>query len=79
MGVSGQDVQLSPAARKIFDLYIESKNVEKLNVPGTFWEHYGKYDTKPGLKLLIHSRNRQSPLVTMRIEDFMTLLRKSIN
>ncbi len=32
MGAGGEDVQLSPAARKLFPYSLECKNVEKLNV-----------------------------------------------
>ena len=32
MGVSGEDLQLSPAARKLIPFAIECKNQEKLNV-----------------------------------------------
>lgn len=78
MGVSGLDIVLSPAARKVFDLAVEVKCVEKLVVPTTFWKHYNLYKDSPSLKLLVHSKNRHTPLVTLRIEDFMKILEKSI-
>lgn len=79
MGVSGLDLILSPAARKIMDLAIEAKNVEKLAVVSVFNAHYNKYQTgscSNSLKLLIHKRNRQRPLVTMDFEDFIKLYKE---
>lgn len=74
MGQNGVDVILSPAAQKVFDFEIEAKCVEKLQVVPTFWEHYDKYKDKKGLKLLIHSKNRSLPLVTMTWEQFLGLI-----
>ncbi len=73
MGQNGEDVMLSPAARKIYPLFIECKNVEKLNVVGVFNEHYSKYKDRKGYSLLVHARNRQEPLVTLRFEDFIKM------
>jgi hypothetical protein len=77
MGQNGVDVILSPAAQKVFDLYIECKQVEKLNVVSTFYEHFNKYADKPGLKLLVHGRNRTESMITLKFIDFMELLTKS--
>lgn len=74
MGQNGVDVIESPAAKKVFDLAIECKNVETLNVFTTFWEHYEKYRNEPSLKLLVHAKNRAIPLVTMTWEQFLNLL-----
>ena len=83
MGSSGEDIQLSPAAKKIFNLCIECKNVEKLNVVTTFIKHYqgyaGKEKWRGSMKLLIHSRNRTEPMVTMRLSTFKKLLQVWIN
>lgn len=76
MGESGVDIQLSPAARRVVDLAIECKNVEKLNVVGVFIEHFTKYASQPSLKLLVHSRNHTEPMVTMRWDDFIPLLER---
>jgi hypothetical protein len=74
MGAAGEDVMLSPAARKLFDLYIECKNCEKLNVPGIFLEHATKYKAKGGVSLLVHSRNRSPVLVTLFWADLCGLV-----
>lgn len=74
MGQPGVDLILTPAARRLFDLAIECKNVEALNTISVFWEHYGKYAGTPALKLLIHKRNRTEPLVTLRWEDLLRII-----
>jgi hypothetical protein len=78
MGQNGEDLVLSPAFRRLLNLDIECKSVESLNVAGTFFEHFRKYQTKPSLKLLTHKRNRQEPLVTLLWTDFLHLLRRTL-
>ena len=74
MSVAGVDTQFSPAALKVFPLDIESKNTEKLNVVGVFQTHFEKYRASDRIKLLVHSRNRTEPMVTLRWEDFLKLV-----
>jgi hypothetical protein len=76
MGQNGCDIILSPAALRVFNLAVECKQVEKLQVVPTFLEHLGKYAGDNSLKVLIHGKNRIEPLVTMRFEDFVALLEK---
>jgi hypothetical protein len=76
MGQSGVDVILSPAAKRIFPLDIEAKNVEKLNVVGIFKAHFKKYAATQNLKLLIHSRNHTETMVTLRWSDLLALLNR---
>ena len=71
MGDSGEDVLLSPAARKLFPFSIECKNQEKLNI----WESYkqasdnaGKYEP-----IVVIKRNNQKPLVLIDAEYFVRL------
>lgn len=79
MGAPGLDVLLSPAARRVFNLDIECKKVENLNVSKIFWEHFQKYKDSGALKLLVHSKNRSEALVTLRFADFLELLRRGIS
>jgi hypothetical protein len=79
MGQAGEDLILSPAAKAVLNLLIEAKNVEKLNVVGVFDKHYELYRDKPGLKLLIHTRNRAQPLVTLKWSDLLGILRTNIS
>lgn len=71
MGVSGVDVLLSPAARKVMDLAIECKNVENLNHSTVFWKHAEKYANFP---VLVSKKNRTEPIATLRLSDLLVLL-----
>ena len=72
MGAGGEDVQLSPAARKLFPFSLECKNVEKLNV----WAAYEQAEANSGEHepLLLMKKNRKKPLVVIDAEAFVKLL-----
>ena len=72
MGAGGEDVQLSPAARKLFPYSVECKSVEKLNV----WGAYEQAEANSGEHepLLIMKKNRKKPLVVIDAEAFVKLL-----
>lgn len=78
MGVSGCDIQLSPAAKKVLDIEVEVKVVEALSVVSTFKKHFEKYKATAALKLLAHRRNHQEMLVTLRWADFIEILKQKI-
>lgn len=71
MGDSGEDIQLSPAARKLIPYSIECKNQEKINL----WESYkqatensGKYEP-----IVFIKRNNHKPLVVVDADYFINL------
>lgn len=77
MGASGEDILFSPAARKIYPISVECKNVEKLNI----WEalkqtiaNAGKY--RP---VLFFTRNHSRTWVAIDIEYYMELLNAKNN
>ena len=72
MGASGEDVQLSPAARKLFPFSVECKNVEKLNV----WAAYEQAAANSGNyePILVMKKNRKKPLIVVDAEAFFNLL-----
>ena len=74
MGAGGEDVQLSPAARRHFPFAVECKNVEKLNV----WNAYEQAEANSGKHepLLVMKKNRKKPLVVLDAEAFMDLLKR---
>lgn len=73
MGAQGVDIKLSPAVQKLVGpLAIECKNVEALNVTGTYFKHCNKYPEHTAV--LVHKRNNSKPLVTIDLEYFMLLL-----
>ena len=73
MGAGGEDVQLSPAARRLFPYSVECKSVEKLNV----WGAYEQAEANSGEHepILIMKKNRKKPLVVMDAEAFVNLLK----
>lgn len=73
MGAGGEDLQLSPAARRKFPYSVECKNVEKLNVWGAYEQaaaNSGNHEP-----LLIMKKNRKNPLVVIDLESFIELLK----
>lgn len=78
MGQSGVDIQLSPQARRLFNLAIECKSVEALSVVKVFCDHYKRYKDQPSLKLLAHKRNRTEPMVTLLWSDFLRMFEETI-
>lgn len=75
MGAGGEDLQLSPAARRSFPYSVEAKNCERLNVWGAYEQaaaNSGKHEP-----LLVMKKNRKKPLVVLDAEAFMELVKKA--
>jgi hypothetical protein len=72
MGDSGEDILLSPAARKLFPFSVECKNQEKLNV----WSSLEQTETNAGkhTPLLIFKRNRSKTYAVLQLDDLMEML-----
>ncbi len=73
MGESGEDIKLSPAARKLIPYSFECKNQEKLNIQGSI-EQAEKNSDDYG-PVLIFKRNRSKIYVVLEISDFLELLK----
>ena len=75
MGDSGEDVLLSPAARKLFPFSVECKNQEKLNI----WSSLEQAETNAGkhMPLLIFKRNRSKTYAVINIEKFIELINEN--
>ena len=75
MGDSGEDVLLSPAARKLFPFSIESKNQEKLNI----WSSLEQAENNSGshTPLLIFKRNRTKTYAVLEFDKLLELLNES--
>ena len=72
MGETGEDIKLSPAARKLIPYSFECKNQEKLNIWSSLEqaeENSGDYPPD-----LIFKRNRSKTYVTIELEEFMKLI-----
>ena len=72
MGMTGEDIVLTPHARKKLPFSFECKNVEKLNV----WKSFKQCQTNAGKStpLLVIKRNRETPKVVMNLEEWLKLL-----
>ena len=75
MGVSGEDLQLSPAARKLIPFAIECKNQEKLNV----WDSLKQAEENSGdySPVLIFKRNRSKTYAVLNVEKFIELINEN--
>ena len=72
MGESGEDIKLSPAARKLIPYSFECKNQEKLSIWSLLEqaaENSGDYPP-----VLIFKRNRSKTYVTIELEEFIKLI-----
>ena len=72
MGASGEDILLSPAARKLFPFSVECKNQEKLNI----WSSLEQAETNSGnhIPIVIFKRNRSKTFVALEFEKLLELL-----
>ena len=72
MGEQGEDIKLSPAARKLIPYSFECKNQEALNI----WKSLEQAESNcEGLTpLLIFKRNKSKIYATLEITDFLNLL-----
>ena len=73
MGESGEDIKLSPAARKLIPYSFECKNQEKLNI----WDslEQAEKNSDDYSPVLIFKRNRSKIYVVLEISDFLELLK----
>lgn len=74
MGQQGVDVQLSPAAQKVYPLAIECKNLAKFSG----YTHYDQAtaNKKAGLEpIAVIKANRRNPIVLVDLEYFIKLLK----
>ena len=73
MGESGEDIKLSPAARKLIPYSFECKNQEKINI----WESLNQAEENSGdyPPVLIFKRNRSKTYAVLELEDFIDLIK----
>ena len=75
MGDSGEDILLSPAARKVFPFSVECKNQEKLNI----WSALEQAENNSGnhTPLVIFKRNRTKTYAVLEFNKLLKLLDES--
>lgn len=74
MGASGEDLLLSPAARKVFPFSIECKNRENINIWASLEQ--AASNAKNNTPLLCFKRNKTIIYAALPLEDLIKLLRK---
>ena len=72
MGESGEDIKLSPAARREIPFSFECKNQEKINI----WESLNQAEENSGdyPPVLIFKRNRSKTYAVLEIDDFIDII-----
>ena len=72
MGDAGEDILLSPAARRLFPFSVECKNQEKLNI----WEALDQAEGNSGkhTPLVIFKRNRSKTYAVLEFKELLKLL-----
>ena len=75
MGMSGEDIQLSTAARKVLPFSFECKNQEKLSI----WSALNQAEAncpEGDIPTLVFKRNHSETYVTLKFDDFLKLLKE---
>ena len=72
MGETGEDIKLSPAARRQIPYSFECKNQEKINI----WESLNQAEENSGdyPPVLIFKRNRSKTYAVLEIDDFIDII-----
>lgn len=76
MGESGEDIQLSPAARKILPYNFECKNQEKLNIWSALGQAEKESKKRNTVPLTVFKRNRSKTYVALQLTDFLEIINK---
>jgi len=75
MGGKGEDIVLSPAARRLIPYSIECKNQEKTSIFA--WLKQAEANTKPNSEpVLIFKRNRSKTYVVVELDTWVKLIKK---
>ena len=75
MGESGEDILLSPAARRLFPFSVECKNQEKLNIWGALEQ--AEENSGDHTPLVIFKRNRTKTYAVLEFDKLLKLLNES--
>lgn len=75
-GATGEDLKLSPAARKIYPWAIECKNQEALNIWAAYEQATEHANGSTLIPIVFYKRNRSELMVTLTAENFMKLVKK---
>mgnify|MGYP003108830418 CR=1 FL=1 len=72
MGESGEDIKLSPAAKKKIGYSFECKNVERLNI----WQaiEQSESNCEDRIPVVVFKRNRSKTYLTIEFNEFVKLI-----
>ena len=75
MGESGEDLKLSPAARKLIPYSFECKNQEKLSI----WDALKQAEENGGkhTPILVFKRNRSKTYAVLEFDKLLDLIKKA--
>ena len=73
MGETGEDIKLSPAARRLIPYSFECKNHEKLNIWSAL-EQAEEYSHK-GTPVVVFKRNRSKTYAVIELKEFVDLIK----
>lgn len=71
MGAQGEDIKLSPAARKVLPVSFECKATEKFNLRES-WEQ-AEANSKQWNPVVVHRKNRTKPVAVCDLTYFISL------
>tara|TARA_R100001594_G_scaffold106929_1_gene141493 strand:+ start:175 stop:513 length:339 start_codon:yes stop_codon:yes gene_type:complete len=74
MGMTGEDIVLSPAAQDLIPYSFECKNQERLNIWSSLEQ--AEDNSKDRVPILIIKRNRTIPFAVMPLDNFIDLVRE---
>ena len=76
MGDSGEDILLSPAARRLFPFSVECKNQEKLNIWSALEQ--AEDNSNNHIPLVVFKRNRTKTYAVLEFDSLLKLLNEDM-
>lgn len=75
MGGAGEDICLSPSAKKLIPFDIECKNQENISIWSAI-EQAENNSTSDRIPMVVFKKNRKQPYVIVSLDNFMGLIYK---
>lgn len=72
MGESGEDIKLSPAAKRKIPYSFECKNTERLSIWEAIKQSEGNCENR--VPSVVFKRNRSKTYITLELDKFITLI-----
>jgi hypothetical protein len=73
MGSQGEDIKLSPTARKLFPFSVECKNLASFG--GYRFYDQATENAKGHIPIVVVKANRRQPIVLIDVDDFLRILK----